>query len=141
MLRISKVYKCGKKLHTTHKNTLEVKEKKRRQISNQKQIYWKKTTTKKNSSLGFYLLPGSKPLYVCIRCKSTMRHCQLPTASEELRKQTVQNGKNERPHRFWTLSCEDISVYGRMEILAQFFFMQGISEFALIQKFGSCYDF
>ena len=47
-----------------------------------------------------------------------MRHCQLPTASEELRKQTVQNGKNERPHRFWTLSCEDISVYGRMEIVA-----------------------
>ena len=118
MLRISKVYKCGKKLHTAHKNTLEVKEKKAPNFKLEIDILEENYTTKKNSSLGFYLLPGSKPLYVCIRCKSTMRHCQLPTASEELRKQTVQNGKNERPHRFWTLSCEDISVYGRMEIVA-----------------------
>ena len=118
MLRISKVYKCGKKLHTTHKNTLEVKEKKGAKFQTRNRYIGRKLQLKKNSSLGFYLLPGSKPLYVCIRCKSTMRHCQLPTASEELRKQTVQNGKNERPHRFWTLSCEDISVYGRMEILA-----------------------
>ena len=115
MLRISKVYKCGKKLHTTHKNTLEVKEKKGAKFQTRNRYIGRKLQLKKNSSLGFYLLPGSKPLYVC---KSTMRHCQLPTASEELRKQTVQNGKNERPHRFWTLSCEDISVYGRMEILA-----------------------